>query len=145
MAGASLEEDDEITGRRPEVLLACDRAVMTHVVSEQQLARLRTFADFRFSEFDRPSDYVESPPPDTEADRRLISSIGQADALIISIGAPRITGEIMDARPSVRFIGELEGDRFASRIDAEALGSVGSGPSTLPTARRTVSPNGLWR
>ena len=36
------------------------------------------------------------------------------------MGAPRVTGEIMDACPDLRFIGELEGDRFANRIDVEA-------------------------
>ena len=41
-------------------------------------------------------------------------------ALIVSHGSPRITGAIMDACPNLRFIGELEGDRFARRIDTEA-------------------------
>ena len=58
--------------------------------------------------------------PDAEPDRRLIELIGDAQALIISMGAPRVTGEIMDACPDLRFIGELEGDRFANRIDVEA-------------------------
>ena len=108
------------TDRRPEVLLASNRGVRDGVVNGAQLERLRTFADFRFAEFDRPSDYVVPPPPDAEADRRLVESIGGAAALIVSIGSPRITGEIMDACSGLRFIGELEGDRFASRIDVEA-------------------------
>src|SRR5205823_9526455 len=60
------------------------------------------------------------PPPDAEADRQLIEFIGDATALIVGPGSPRITAEILDARPGLRFVGELEGDRFASRIDVEA-------------------------
>ncbi len=109
-----------MTDRRPAVVLACKPGVRAAVVREAQLERLERIADVRFGEFDRPSDYVEPPPPDPETDRRLIELVADADALIISIGAPRITGEIMDACPNLRFIGELEGDRFASRIDVEA-------------------------
>ena len=109
-----------MTDRRPEVVLASDPGVRKGVTSEPQLERLSRIADFRYGEFDRPSDYVEPPPPDAETDRRLIEFIGDAEALIISVGSPRITGEIMDACPNLRFVGELEGDRFASRIDVEA-------------------------
>ena len=109
-----------MTDRRREVVLASSHGVREGVVAEPQLDRLRTFADFRFSEFDRPSDYTTPPPPDADEDRRLIAAIGDADALIVSIGAPRITGEILDACPNLRFVGELEGDQFASRIDVEA-------------------------
>ena len=109
-----------MTDRRPTVVLACKPDVRAAVVREPQLERLQQIADFRYGEFDRPSDYVEAPPPDAEADRRLIELVGDADALIVSIGSPRVTGEIMDACPNLRFVGELEGDRFASRIDVEA-------------------------
>jgi phosphoglycerate dehydrogenase-like enzyme len=109
-----------VTDRRPAVVLACKPAVRAGVVRDEQLDRLRRIADFRYGEFDRPSDYTVPPPPDPEADRRLIDLVGGADALVVCHGAPRITGEIMDACPNLRFIGELEGDRFASRIDVEA-------------------------
>ena len=111
---------ESATDRRPEVVLASNRGVRDGVVSDAQLERLRGIADFRFAQFDRPSDYVVPPPPDPDEDGRLVESLGEAAALIVSIGSPRITGEIMDACPRLRFIGELEGDRFASRIDVEA-------------------------
>ncbi len=41
-------------------------------------------------------------------------------ALIVCHGAPTINETILDAAPRLKFIGELEGDRFASRIDLEA-------------------------
>ena len=109
-----------MTDRRPAVALACKPEVRSAVAREPQIERLRQIADFRVGDFDRPADYVEAPPPDADADRRLIELVGDAEALIVSMGAPRVTGEIMDACSNLRFIGELEGDRFASRIDTDA-------------------------
>jgi phosphoglycerate dehydrogenase-like enzyme len=93
---------------------------MEQDVTESELERLRRFADFRWVEFDRPTSWDEPPPPDPETDRRLIEELADAEALVVCHGAPRITAEIMDERPSLRFVGELEGDRFARRIDVEA-------------------------
>ena len=39
---------------------------------------------------------------------------------MICHGSPYIDAEILDAAPRLRMIGELEGDRFANRIDVEA-------------------------
>lgn len=114
-----------MTDRRPEIVLASSRGILDGYVLESQLERLRAFADFRFGEFDRPSSYDEPPPPDVEADRLLIEFVGGADALIVCNGSPRITAEIMDACPNLRFIGDLEGDRFARRIDVEAAWARG--------------------
>jgi phosphoglycerate dehydrogenase-like enzyme len=109
-----------VTDRRPEVVLASNRESMEEDVTESELERLRRFADFRYGEFDRPTSWDEPPPPDPETDRRLIEFVDGADALVVCHGSPRITGEIMDACPNLRFVGELEGDRFARRIDVEA-------------------------
>lgn len=109
-----------VPDRRPEVVLASTRDVMEKDVTAPQLERLRAFADFRFAEFERPTSWDEPPPPDAETDRRLIEFIGGADALVVCHGSPRITGEMMDACPNLRFVGDLEGDRFARRIDVEA-------------------------
>jgi phosphoglycerate dehydrogenase-like enzyme len=102
------------------VLLACNRSTRDQDVTEPELARLAGFASFRWVEFDRPTSWDEPPPPDPDTDRRLIDELQDAEALIVCHGAPRVTAEIMDARPTLRFIGELEGDRFARRIDVEA-------------------------
>jgi phosphoglycerate dehydrogenase-like enzyme len=102
------------------VVLASNDAVLTEDVTDVELARLDAFADFRHVAFDRPSSWDEPPPPDTATDRRLIESIAGVEALIVCHGAPRITAEIMRASPDLRFTGELEGDRFARRIDVEA-------------------------
>lgn len=109
-----------MTSPRPTVVLASDEESFQKDVTDAELARLETFADFRHATFDRPSSWEEPPPPDAESDRRLIEVLAGADALIVCHGSPRVTAEIMDASPGLRFIGELEGDRFAWRIDVEA-------------------------
>jgi phosphoglycerate dehydrogenase-like enzyme len=102
------------------VVLASDRSTMERVVTESELARLRAFAGYRYVEVDRPTSWDEPPPPDPETDRRLVAEAHGAAALIVCHGAPRITPSIMDALPGLRFVGELEGDRFARRIDVDA-------------------------
>ena len=89
-------------------------------IGDGDLERLRAIADVRFEQFDALSSWDEAPPDDADVNRRFIEVARDADIAIISHGAPRITPEIMDALPKLRFIGELEGDRFARRIDLEA-------------------------
>jgi phosphoglycerate dehydrogenase-like enzyme len=110
---------------RPGVVLAFNREVRERYVPDDQLERLAAFADVRHVELERPTSWDEPPPPDPETDRRLIEALGDARALVVCHGAPRVTGEVMDACPSLRFIGELEGDRFAQRIDVEAAWARG--------------------
>ncbi|MFV2064139.1 MAG: hydroxyacid dehydrogenase [Chloroflexota bacterium] len=105
---------------RPSVVLAAHREVYASDISAKDVDRLRGFAEFRHAKFDRPSSWEEPPAPDAATDRKLIELVAGADALVVSHGAPRISAQIMDACPSLRFIGELEGDRFAQRIDVEA-------------------------
>ncbi|MFN8619274.1 MAG: hydroxyacid dehydrogenase [Chloroflexota bacterium] len=105
---------------RPTVALAANRTMLDGILPSAGLERIRAMAEVRVGEFDRPVGYVEPPPPDAEADDRLVALIGDAQAVVVSMGAPRVTGAIMDRCPNLRFIGELEGDRFANRIDVEA-------------------------
>ena len=105
---------------RPTIALAANRGMLDGVLPSKGIERIRELGELRIGEFDRPGGYIDPPPPDAEADRKLIELVADASALIISMGAPRVTGEIMDACPNLRFIGELEGDRFANRIDVEA-------------------------
>lgn len=105
---------------RPTVLLACSAHTVARVLTEPEVDRLGRFADFRQASFDRPSSWDEPPPPDREADERLVAELAGVDALIIGPGAPRVTAAMMDALPALRFVGDLEGDRFARRIDVEA-------------------------
>ena len=105
---------------RPQIGLACNADSFEKDAVPEEVERLQSFADFRFEEFNEPSDWDESPPPNPQVNSRLKNFAQGLDGLIVCHGAPRITTEILDSAPSIRIVGELEGDRFARRIDVEA-------------------------
>ncbi|MFO1539923.1 MAG: NAD(P)-dependent oxidoreductase [Chloroflexota bacterium] len=111
--------------KTPGVAIACNATFLKVVETHEAIEYLRDIADVRMAAFARPEGYIEAPPSDPAEDARLIELIGDATAVIVSMGAPRITAQIMDACPNLRFIGELEGDRFANRIDTEAAWARG--------------------
>jgi phosphoglycerate dehydrogenase-like enzyme len=84
--------------------------------------RLTEFADFDWLECDVPFDRTDwtSVPSDPAATARVVVRVGDVDGLIVCHGSPRIEYAILEAAPKLRIIGELEGDRFAARIDVEA-------------------------
>ena len=123
-------------------MLACTNAVFESDLVAADIERLERIADFRHVEFDRPSDWDAPPPSDAATDQALIEAAAGADALVISHGAPRISAAIMDALPSLRYIGELEGDRFARRIDLDAAWSRGI--RTVDTTNGSSSAVAEW-
>ncbi len=106
---------------KPKILFAFDQQVWDGYIDPAELARLEAFADWQWvpcqgggrSTFARATD-----DPTTSA--ALREQIGTADALIVCHGAPYIDETILDAAPNLRLIGEMEGDRFAGRIDLDA-------------------------
>jgi phosphoglycerate dehydrogenase-like enzyme len=83
-------------------------------------------------------------PSDDPADaERLRSKLAEGfDALIVCHGAPYIDGAVLDAAPRVRLIGELEGDRFANRIDVPA--AVERGVRVVDTTHGSSLPVAEW-
>ena len=110
---------------RPRIGLACNRASYEQDARPQEVERLQAFSDFHYEEFDEPSEWDEVPPHNAASDAKLIEFASGLDGLIVCHGSPRITAEILDAAPRVRIVGELEGDRFAQRIDVEAASDRG--------------------
>ena len=108
---------------KPKVLLACNQSVHTEYIAAEDAARLETVADLEWFPCEGGGIYtVNSDPAATAA---LRDRIGQYDGLIVCHGSPLIGQEILEAAPQLRIIGELEGDRFASRIDLEAAWAHG--------------------
>jgi phosphoglycerate dehydrogenase-like enzyme len=89
--------------------------------------RLRGFTDFDWLECDVPFDRMDwtTVPDDPGATALVSSRVGDADGLIVCHGSPRIGTAILAAAPNLRIVGELEGDRFAARIDVEAAQAHG--------------------
>jgi phosphoglycerate dehydrogenase-like enzyme len=116
---------------RPRVLLCGNSTVREQYWVGEGLARLEKLADWDWV----PS---EGKPPtggtgwqwggsssDPEDVARLTAKIGDADALVVCHGAPYIDAAILEHAPKLRIVGELEGDRFANRIDVEACAARG--------------------
>lgn len=112
---------------QPKVLLVCDRTFSDRAILPAQVERLERFADFEWLECNVPFNRKTwtSVEEDPAATARVAERAGDVDALVVCHGSPRISTEILTAAPRLRLIGELEGDRFAARIDVEAAQSRG--------------------
>jgi D-3-phosphoglycerate dehydrogenase / 2-oxoglutarate reductase len=91
------------------------------------LERLSGFADFDWLECDVPFDRtVWTTVPDDPAATALVASrVGEVDGMAVCHGSPRVGEEILASAPRLRILGELEGDRFAARVDVEAAQARG--------------------
>lgn len=130
---------------RPFVLVACNQAVRETRITSPILDRLTKFADWGWLPLDvrtAKGGLYQAAVDDPEAVSRLKSALSAADALVICTGSPRITGEIMDSHPSLRLIGEMEGDRFAARVDLEAAWERGI--RVVDTTNATSYPVSEW-
>ena len=104
---------------RPKVLLAFSPTVRQGYVDEADLTRLERFVDWHYFPCEGGGrTYGSNDSP--EAAAALRAQLGDYDALVVCHGAPTLTGDRRDAAPTLRIVGELEGDRFASRIDLAA-------------------------
>src|ERR1700704_6099726 len=112
-----------MTIQRPRVLFVANGGAYERMIGAVDVERLRQFADFDWLECDVPFDHTDwttVPDDDPAATARVAARVGDVDGLIVCHGSPRIGPEILAAAPKLRVIGELEGDRFAARIDVEA-------------------------
>ncbi|MCC6454632.1 MAG: hydroxyacid dehydrogenase [Caldilineaceae bacterium] len=103
---------------RPKVLLAFSPRVYEGYVDPAVLARLEQFADCDFFPCEGGGIYDSNRDPAASA--ALREKLAGYDGIVICHGAPALTAEVLENAPKLRFIGELEGDRFASRIDLDA-------------------------
>jgi len=129
-----------MTSSRPKVLLVCDRRVRDTYLAPEEIERLERFADWDWLEGKGGNIYQAS------ADDALVSSLveraADADALIVCHGAPKIDAALLERLPALKLIGELEGDRFASRIDVEAAWARGI--RTVDTTNGSSYPVAEW-
>lgn len=125
-----------------KVGLACNAHYRERGIKQNEVERLEQFATFEWREFDETTDWY-SPPISTPAViADFIDFASAVDAMIVCHGSPRVTGEILDAAPNVRLIGELEGDRFAQRIDVAAC--VDRGVKAVDTTHASSLPVSEW-
>ena len=126
---------------RPKILLACSQRVRESYLPPAELERLESFANWEWFACEvRGSFGVIDCPDETAAP--LGEQAADADGLIVCHGAPRINAGIMDRAPGLKIIGELEGDRFAGRIDVEAAWARGI--RTVDTTNGSSYPVAEW-
>jgi len=126
-------------GRR-RLGLACSEDVRRRYVDAADLARLAPYADFAFRPFSVGSEPEGPTLRDAGAEERLAAFAADLDVLVICHGAPFVSGAVLDRAPRLTLLAELDGDRFAHRLDLVAAHERGlavvdtSHASSLPTA-----------
>lgn len=112
---------------RPNIMLITNRNVYERMILPPDRERLEQFANFLWIEENVPFDRTDwtTVPEDPAVTARVAAQVADADGLIVCHGSPRIGDQILEAAPRLRIIGELEGDRFAARIDLSAAQARG--------------------
>lgn len=127
---------------RPVVGLASNAAVRESYIDSADLARLEGFAEFRWQEFNEPSSWDEAPETSPEVRAQFVEFARGLDALVVCHGSPRIDSAVFSAARRLLFVGELEGDRFAQRIDVEAANT--RGVRAIDTTHGSSYPVSEW-
>ena len=113
-----VEEIEIMSNGRPNVLIACNNRVRQEYLDKGDLGRLEQFC--RWDWFECEGGDIYDTNEDQETAAQLGERLANFDSLVVCHGCPTLTADVLDKAPRLKFIGELEGDRFASRIDVEA-------------------------
>jgi phosphoglycerate dehydrogenase-like enzyme len=132
--------------QRLRVLVCCNTTVRQEYVTGEALARLERFADWEWL----PSEGTSNRPgvwggasEDPAELERLRNKIGDDfDALIVCHGAPYVDAALLQRAPNLKLIGELEGDRFANRVDVDA--ATARGIHVVDTTHGSSLPVAEW-
>jgi phosphoglycerate dehydrogenase-like enzyme len=114
-----------VAGTKPVVVITFSERMRPTYLAEADLARLSAFAQPVWIPVsgEQPRGRRGEPPP--PAGPELLAALAQADALVVCTGAPLIDASLLERAPRLKLVGELEGDRFAQRIDVEACQARG--------------------
>jgi len=132
---------------RPRVLICSNSVVRNDYIEGEGVARLEALGDWEWLSSEGASSNsperwggASSDPADAE---RLRQKLAEGfDALIVCHGSPYIDGAMLDAAPRLKLIGELEGYRFANRIDVEA--ATERGVRVVDTTHGSSLPVAEW-
>ena len=131
-----------MTVNRPQVGLASTLEVRDAYIDSGDLARLEEFADFHWEEFTEQTSWDTAPNASSDVANKLCKFTENLDALIVCHGSPRVDGDVLAASLKLKFVGELEGDRFAQRIDVAA--AVENGVRAIDTTHGSSYPVSEW-
>jgi phosphoglycerate dehydrogenase-like enzyme len=119
------EQPEGATPRRLRVGIACSPDIRAAYLGAADLRRLETIADVVIGDFEAPAAYWTRPDHVPELEDRLIGFAADLDVLLVCHGSPFVSAAVIAAAPNLRMIGDLEGDRFAHRIDMDAARAAG--------------------
>ncbi|MDA1280878.1 MAG: hydroxyacid dehydrogenase [Chloroflexi bacterium] len=129
-------------GTRPQVGLACSGDVRERYVGASDLAKLEKFADFHWREFNEQTSWDAAPSASSRVMAEFREFAAGLDALVVCHGAPRIDDTVLGSSRRLTLVGELEGDRFAQRIDVEA--ALNRGVRAVDTTHGSSYPVSEW-
>lgn len=113
---------------RPRLLLCANAAVRNEIMAGEGVARLERLVEWEWLPSEgictRPGVWG-GPSEDPVEIEALKRKLGDVEILLVCHGSPYVDAAVLDAAPKLRFIGELEGDRFANRIDVAAATARG--------------------
>lgn len=125
---------------RPTVLIVCNQHIRDHYLAEKDLDRLSTFANWVWLRSEGGRGF--GPNDDPAAIAALVEQVPFAEAIVVCHGSPRISREVIEKASRLRIVGELEGDRFAYRIDTDAAWERGI--RTVDTTNGSSYPVAEW-
>ncbi|MCI0776099.1 MAG: hydroxyacid dehydrogenase [Chloroflexi bacterium] len=131
-----------MTGNRPQVGLASTAEVREKYVDDKDLERLYEFADFRWQKFEEQTSWDTAPEASENTRAEFTRFAAELDALIVCHGSPRVDESVLASAPRLALVGELEGDRFAQRIDVEA--AIARGVRAVDTTHGSSYPVSEW-
>ena len=105
--------------------IACREDVREGYLAQADLDRLGLIADVSVETFEVQGELWGQIPVVREFDDRLAEFAADKDVLIVFHGAPRVTARVLAGAPNLRMVGDIEGDRFAGRIDVAAARAAG--------------------
>ncbi|MEJ1088046.1 NAD(P)-dependent oxidoreductase [Microbacterium sp. Mu-80] len=114
-----------MNSQKLKVGIACSAETHELYIGKTELVQLREFADVSFIEIEDPNSGWVRPSLDEELEAQMCQFVEDLDALIVCHGAPYVSERVIAAAPHLKLIGDLEGDRFAHRIDTAAAHEAG--------------------
>ena len=125
---------------RPKVFVAGEAEQRDTYLAPDDQQRLSEFADWTFLPCGAGA-LLGDDGQELDEEAWLVRT-SEAEALVIYPGAPRISADLMQRNPGLKIVGELNGDRFAARIDVEAAWERGI--YTVDTTNGSSYPVSEW-
>ena len=97
--------------------LICSKAMYERCMTLQAWDALNAHGPVAYLVCEEPSNWDAPPPRNSQVVDQVVGFAQDFKTLVIGPGAPRFDAEVLARLPNLRFLGELEGDRFAQRID----------------------------